>query len=285
MAGQDHRSGHVHVHERDHVLRVRVGHHPVRWARGADLLLAAFDGKPGEGVLGGDAGHRRQQARHLPPVLLGREAEACAARDVEDREGQIGLEDLVGDLSGMEGIVEGRRATLGRPEAPFRPAPLLLEPLLRGERFPAHDDGGLATSCEDLGGRLLEHVLWRRSAEAGEVTITFAEAEPFGQAPRGVVVLPAQAVDHVQAVDGSEHGRRPAVRRRLPADLFPLDERLGRLPVIGTMGALGAADQARGSRIHHLPFHTGARFSAKALGPSFASSLWNTRLLISVSTA
>jgi hypothetical protein len=43
-----------------------------------------------------------------------------ASRDVEEREGEVGLEDLVGQLGGVEGILEGRRRPSATSVRPFR---------------------------------------------------------------------------------------------------------------------------------------------------------------------
>ena len=75
---------------------------------------------------------------------------------------------------------------------------------------------------------------------------------------------------------GVEDVRAPAVGGGGPADLLPAVEGLPCVPLLRADGALGDADDAGRARLDHFAVHTGSRFSAKALGPSTASSLWKT---------
>src|SRR5205823_12724056 len=66
-------------------------------------------------------------------------------------------------------------------------------------------------------------------------------------AGRAVVVLPALAVDDLEAVDGVEHARPAGVGRGARTDVGPELERLGR--VAAPHRRLGDADDARRPRV------------------------------------
>ena len=141
VAGDDDRGGHVDVHDRDHLLRVRVAHDAVRRRRrdrATSRVVHLLE--PGVRVLRRDLGHRRQQVAHLAPVLLGLDPERAATGDVAHREGEPRLEHLVRDLRGWNGASNGNGFLLGVAVRPRRSLPRLLEPAHGVERLRARDD-------------------------------------------------------------------------------------------------------------------------------------------------
>ncbi len=283
VAGHDHRTGQVHVHDRHRVLRVRVADHPVLGGRVHQLLGAALDGEPGVGVGGRHLGHGRQQLADGPAVVDGVDAEVGPSGHVPEREGQVGLEHLVGDLGGVERCFERERRGVGVPMAPVRPLPRLLEATPGVEGLGPADDADVEVARQDRRGRVVDQDLWGRAADAGVQAVGRVDAQRLGQSARGIVVLPALAVDDLEAVDPSQHvAARLGIGRRLPHAAFPHGQGLRTGPVLGSGDELGDPDDAGRPGVDaHLPCQLGARFSANALGPSLASSLPNTTLLSS----
>ena len=120
--------------------------------------------------------------------------------------------------------------------------------------------------------------------------MTGVGAQALGEPADRVVVGPGLAVDDLEALEVAEQGGPAGVVGCGPGHLLPHVEGLGGVGGLGTRRpprALGHADEARRARVErhrYFPCQTGARFSAKALGPSLASSVWKILLLISCSS-
>ena len=104
VGGDQHRGRHVDVHDRRHQLGVGRGHHPVVRGDRADLVGRPGHGEPGVlGLGGGHLAHRGQQAADLLATVLDGLPEVPPAGGVQQREGQVGLEDPVLPLQAVDG--------------------------------------------------------------------------------------------------------------------------------------------------------------------------------------
>ncbi len=156
-----------------------------------------------------------------------------APTDLEDREGQPCLEDVVGHLGRMERCLEREGLLLRVLEPPFGPRAELLHASFGVERLGARDQRDVGVAAEDRLGGFVQELLWHRAADAGVEAIARLHAETFGQSADRVVVLKALAVDDLDGVDALSHGGFTGgcrgVGDRDPADLIPHGERLGGL--------------------------------------------------------
>lgn len=289
VAGHDHGGGQVDVHHRHRPLGVGVGHHAVVRGRGHQLVGGSLDGEPGVGVGGGHPAHRGQQLTDPPPVAVRVDAEVGSAGHIPEGEGEVGLEDLVGHLSRVEGGLEREGARLGVPVAPVRLVPRLLQASFRGQGLTAADNPDIDLAGQDALREVGDQDLGRGPADPAVVAVAGLATEGRGQPAGGVVVGPALAVDDLEALDGGQQvGAGPGVGRRGAGRLLPQGQRLGPGAVADLGTDLGDADDAGGAGVDghrgaHCPVQTGSRFSAKAFGPSLASSLAKTTPLSSAS--
>ena len=151
--------------------------------RGHDLLGAAGDGEPGVRAGGRHLGHGRHHAPQRRSMLVEPPAHVRPPGVVEEREGQVGLEDRVADLGGVEVHVHRERTLLRRPERPLRPLARLLQAADRGQRLRAGDQCEVEAACPDLPGRLGgEHVghRSRRCPSSAAAPATRPAARPAG---------------------------------------------------------------------------------------------------------
>ncbi len=253
-AGQDHGGRHVDVHDRRHQLGVGVGDHAVVRRRGHDLARLPRHGEPGVRAGGGDLRHRRQHAAQRSAVLVEASAQVGPPGIVEEREGQVGLEDGVADLRGVEVHVHRKRPPLGRPERPRRLLSRLLQAADGGQRLRAGEQRQVEAARPDLGGGLPGQHLGDGPADARVAAPGRRRADALGQAAHGVVVLPGLRVDDVDALERAEERRRvrgARVGRGVVGHLLPHRQRLGRaLGRLGGMpGAARDADDAGGAGV------------------------------------
>ncbi|MCA1713554.1 MAG: hypothetical protein LC789_18745 [Actinobacteria bacterium] len=244
LGGEDQRPGHVDVHERDHVLRVRVADHPVVGGPRDDLLRAALDREPRVRVRRGDLRHRGEQLAEARAVLVGRDAELRAPGDVEEREREVRVQDAVRELARVDRCLELVADLLGGAVAPLRPLAALLEALHRVERLAPGDEHQVERAIEDRPARPAHEDLRRRPSHRRVVPVpAVARPDPLGEACRRVVVRPRQRVDDLDAVELRQQLRRIRVLGRDARDRVPHVERLGRVGLTAP-GPLRDADDA-----------------------------------------
>ena len=169
--------------------------------------------------------------------------------------------------------------------APAGGEPPLLHPLARRQALGPCNQGKVDFSLLNTHGRLAEHFLGGGPAHVRKVTTPIGQTQALGEAARRVVVGPADTVNNVHVVNAVNDAGAAAIPCGGLGHLSPQFEGLGRIALLRTKSALGNANQTGRTRIDQRPLQRGGRFSANALGPSFASSLWKTRLLSSASTA
>ena len=201
MAGHEKCGGHVDVHHRHHVLRVRVADEAIRSRRGDELFAAALDGEPGVGVLRRDLGHRLHEVPEPLAVALGQAPEVGAAGHVEHRERQPRLEDVVGDFGGVEGSLEREWHLLRIAVTPRQAAPLLLGPAHGVEGLGPGDERQVVFAAHDRGGRLVDEHLRRGAADAGVVPVPGLGTDALRQAGHRIVVGPGLAVHDANALE------------------------------------------------------------------------------------
>ena len=171
---------------------------------------------------------------------------------VEQCEGQVGLEDGVGDLGGEKIHIYGEGATLGRLVRPLGLLARLLEAAHRGQGLGTDDQGQVEAVAPDVLGGVDDQALGHRAADARVGRAGLGRAEPGGQTHPGVVVLPRLAVHDIDALQLGQGVRGAGVGRGVPRHQLPHVERLG-CPVGGiggVPGGAGDADQARCAGVH-----------------------------------
>ena len=180
---------------------------------------------------------------------------------VEERERQVGLEDRVADLGGVELHVHRERPLLRGPVRPLRPLARLLQAADGGQRLRADEQRQVEAACPDLPGHLGGQHVGHRPSDARVAPPRRRRAQSFGEPAHRVVVLPGLRVDDVDALEAAEDGRParrggPGIVRRRARHPFPHVERLGRratgghdVGVVGVPGVAGDADDAGGPRV------------------------------------
>ncbi len=205
VAGQDEGPRHVDVHDRHRVLGVRIRDHPVLGGGVDQVLGRALEGEPGVGIGRRHPRHGGHELADGPSVGHGIDAEVGPAGDVPQREGQVRLEDLVGHLGRVEGRLEGERRRVGVAVAPRRLLAGLLQPALGVEGLRPADDPDVDVASQDGRAEVVDQALGCRAPDTGVLAMDRVDAERGGQTPGGVVVLPALAVDDLEAADRAQH--------------------------------------------------------------------------------
>ena len=168
--------------------------------------------------------------------------------------------------------------------APRQRNPPLLHPLPGRQALSADNQRQITRSRQNSFGCLTEHLLGGGSTHVRKMPAAVLEPEPAREAGRRIVVCPAHAKDNVHVVYGVHDPLPAAIQSGALGHFDPQLEGLGRIALFCANCPLGNTDQTGRTRIDQRPLQRGGRFSANALGPSLASSLWKTRLLSSAST-
>ncbi len=210
---------HVDVEDRDLVLGVRVPDDAVGRRGVAQLVDRALLREPSVRILRRDLRHRRQQFGHPLAVVVGRDAEAGAPRDVEDGERQPRLEHVVGDLRRVERRFERERIGLFGLERPGDALARLLGLALGLQSFRTGDDRQVHLAVGDRRGGVVYQHLRGGAAHARVEAVTRRDAERVSETVDGRVVRPRHAMHDLQRVDRCQYvtgGARVLPRRGAP---------------------------------------------------------------------
>ena len=169
-----------------------------------------------------DLGQRSEQLAELLAVLVEIASEVDSSGCVEEREGQVRLEDAVRRLGAVDGDGEAARFP-GR----IRPFGIGYS-LAGGECLTADDQSKVELPAHHRVGRVGHQGERHRAADPRITAVSRVGAEAFGQAEAGVVVLPRLAVDDLEALEFAERASDARVGGRGSGDLLPHVERLGR---------------------------------------------------------